>query len=319
MFAVEALFFRITDEVSASIECFRSALATLERGHQLTVLHDGKSSWLMVKGRIDLCRGEQQVFDDALKVSGLRELITITWDDQWSWTTYRHLDLDGELRYFVLNPEPDEGQTPWIADVGAKETWEVYTDAPDDSDLQRMAAFFQLPGITHSGRLEFPDEWELHQELLVVGKGPVVPPTPIDPESALGLMKRASDGEKLSIPEALRLMQSAYAPLSVKHVSDAMRTYSVYAPKRRWFRKRASLRGPKGQKLVPVLSSLHQVPGVSSTQLDQDFAPLFVLELIDQLKRDEGLIFDPLQKDASLQIDPEDVPNFRRMIASGSV
>ncbi len=319
MFIVERLFIRIEIDVETSINALTSALGVLDRGHQITVFHDSKYPWLTVDGRIE-ARGEQQsLFDDALADGGLRETIYITWDDQWAWTTYRHRESGRLGRYFVLHPEPEDGQSPWIKNMGEREEWEAYAEVPGDSDLQKMAAYYQLPGITHRDRLEFPDVWENRRELVVAGKGHKTPTPSIDPNSPLGLMRRASEGNPLSISEAIRLMQAGYGPLSVKVVSGAFLAHCVFAPKRQLFRRRAVLRGPDGQKLVPVLSSLDQIPGVSSDQLEKDFAPILVLDLIKQLERDEGMLFNPLQKNCSLQIDPEDVPSFRKTIESGSV
>ncbi len=314
MFVFDSLFIHIAVGVEPTIEGFRSALACLERGHHLTVLHHPKFPWLVVKEHLDLPGEQRRPFVEAMIAAGLGELIQITWDDESAWSTYWHLSPGKPPRRFVLNPEPAHGQTPWIINLGDKEPWETYTQVPSDIDLQAMAAFYQLPGITHQGRLEFPDEWEFQKELFVVGKGPAVPPPLPDPNSLSSLLVRSSNGEILAVADALRLLNAGMCFPGSTLMSTSMKAHRVYAPK-----SRSVLRGPKGQKLMPVLSSLDQVPGVSPDQLKSDFPPIFLLELFDQLKRDEGLIFDPLQKDGSLQIDPEDVPSFRRMIASGSL
>lgn len=321
MFIVEAHFFRIPDGmgIEEAVAGLQSALECLEWSHSLKVLHDPRSPWLVVKDRIVLSGNGELVFNEALASAGLARSIYITWDDQWFWTTYRHQDSLKTQRHFLLHPEPDEGQSPWIINLGEKEPWETYLERPGDGDLQKMAAFHELPGITHTGKLNFPDEWQFEKELVVTGTKPVEPPLPHDPDSLLGLMNRAVNGETLSIHQALRLMQSLYAPLSMKHVSAAMLTHRVYVRKKRWFRRRDALRGIKGERLVIALSSLDDYPGFTPDELRRYCEPIFVLDLLDQLGSNEGLYFDPYQKEASLQVYPKDKPSFRKIISSASI
>lgn len=316
MFVVEALFIRLPDRVDACIEAFQTVLEGLERSHALTVLHDPKFSWLMVKGRLELSGDQRKIFEDAMVAAGMDELIQITWDDQWSWTTYRHFSPAKPIRWFVLHPEPEDGQSPWITNVGDKEPWETYREIPGDDDLQAMAVHYQLPGITHAGRLDFPEQWAVQRELKVAGKTSALPPPLPDPNGLTALFLRTLDGEVLSIADALRLLNAGLAAAGSTFLSQSMRAHPVYAPKRRWFRGRPHVRGPKGQKLIPALSFLEQIPGIPVDQLKREFSPVRVMDLINELKPDEGLSFDLFQKGSSLQVDPEDVPSFRKMIAS---
>jgi len=109
-------------------------------------------------------------------------------------------------------------------------------------------------------------------------------------------------------------MRAGFGALSTRHVARSMCTHPVYASKRSWLGKRATVSGPSGQRLVPLLTSLDSSPGLSSDLLKGDFLPVLVPKLIVQLAPDEGLLFDPLHEDRSFQIDPEDVANFRSMI-----
>jgi hypothetical protein len=61
-------------------------------------------------------------------------------------------------------------------------------------------------------------------------------------------------------------------------------------------------------------STLLSNPGLSSDSLKGDFRPIHVPQFIDQLAPDEGIVFDPLHPDRSFQIEPDDIPDFKRMI-----
>ena len=315
MFIVECLFIRLSGSVDHAIEMLRSAIGQLEKGWQVQVLHDPKSPWLTIKDRIDLNPEQRRIFQNAMAEAGLGEMIEMSWDDQWGWTTYSHIAPGHMPRRFIKHPEPDEGQSPWVLNLGGKEPWENYAEVPEDSDLQAMAAFHQLPGITFSGNLDFPDEWDLRRNLVLAGKGPATPPPLIDPNSIEGLLKRIARGEVLPVSDAIRLLMSGSAITGPAFLSESMRTHRVYAQKPGRSGKRQALRGSDKKLHVPVLTTLEDFPGKSPQELALEFSAIFTTELIDQLEANQGLAFDLHHEGPSLHVDAEDVPGFRKMIA----
>jgi len=306
------LFIRTNGDVEQAIAAFKSVVATLERGTFVTVLHDPDYPWLAIKERLDLSGDQRMVFYDGMAAAGLTELIEFTWDDQWSWTTYRHLSPGKPPRRFVLNPEPEEGQSPWIMNLGFREPWEAYADAPGDDDLQAMARYHQLPGITATGKLRFSDSWSFQTDLMVPGTGPGKDAGGSTNDLA-SLLLRSADGEILPISGSLRLMNAGLCFDGSTFLSKSMKTHHVYVPKLSLGGSCDVLRNSKGDRLVPVLTSLDQIPGVSPEKLQDEFSSIFVIDLIKELKN-EGLIFDPLQNHGSLEIPPEDIPSFCKLM-----